>query len=141
MDKIKIWITMDENQMLTDYSLTAKENYIEIEVTEEPRDYLNWGLRNGELIHYPDDLNDLTNQSETSFEGNTLLAFAYLSHKFSNISNLTDVNLDYPKYPDILTVYNNQGMTNLDLKKMVEYQRISKEEYEEITGTPLEEGE
>ena len=32
-------------------------------------------------------------------------------------------------------------MTNLDVKKMVEYQRISKEEYEEITGTPLEEGE
>ena len=31
MDKIKIWITVDENQMLADYSLAAKENYIEIE--------------------------------------------------------------------------------------------------------------
>lgn len=141
MDKIKIWITVDENHMLTDYSLTPKKDYIEIYVDEEPKDYFNWGLRDNKLEHYPTDLNDLTNQSETSFEGNTLLAFAYLSHKFSNISNLTDVNLDYPKYPDILTVYNNQGMTNLDLKKMVEYQRISKEEYEEITGTPLEEGE
>ena len=36
MDKIKIWITVDENQMVTDYSLTAK-NYIEIDVTEEPK--------------------------------------------------------------------------------------------------------
>ncbi|UER68452.1 hypothetical protein LM505_09760 [Enterococcus faecalis] len=43
MDKIKIWITVDENQMVTDYSLTAKKNYIEIEVSEEPKDYLNWG--------------------------------------------------------------------------------------------------
>lgn len=25
MDKIKIWITVDENQMVTDYSLTAKK--------------------------------------------------------------------------------------------------------------------
>ncbi|MGH2311073.1 hypothetical protein ACQ10P_14615 [Enterococcus faecalis] len=50
MDKIKIWITVDENQMVTDYSLTAKKNYIEIEVSEEPKDYLNWGLRNGKLV-------------------------------------------------------------------------------------------
>ncbi|EAL7691323.1 XkdX family protein, partial [Campylobacter jejuni] len=114
MDKIKIWITVDENKMITDYSLTFKENYIEMEVIEEPKDYLNWGLRNGKLVHYPDDLNDLTNQSETSFEGNVLLTLAYLSYKFSSIPNLTEVNFDYPKYADISTVYNNQGMTNLD---------------------------
>ena len=98
MDKIKIWITVDENKMITDYSLTFKENYIEIEVTEEPKDYLNWGLRNDKLVHYP-------------------------------------------KYADISTVYNNQGMTNLDVKKMVEYQRITEEEYQKITNKPLEEGE
>ena len=141
MDKIKIWITVDENKMITDYSLTFKENYIEIEVTEEPKDYLNWGLRNGKLVHYPDDLNDLTNQSETSFEGNVLLTLAYLSYKFSSIPNLIEVNFDYPKYADISTVYNNQGMTNLDVKKMVEYQRITEEEYQKITNKPLEEGE
>lgn len=141
MDKIKIWITVDENKMITDYSLTFKENYIEMEVIEEPKDYLNWGLRNGKLVHYPDDLNDLTNQSETSFEGNVLLTLAYLSYKFSSIPNLTEVNFDYPKYADISTVYNNQGMTNLDVKKMVEYQRITEEEYQKITNKPLEEGE
>ena len=138
MDKIKIWITVDENKMITDYSLTFKENYIEIEVTEEPKDYLNWGLRNGKLVHYPDDLNDLTNQSETSFEGNVLLTLAYLSYKFSSIPNLAEVNFDYPKYADISTVYNNQGMTNLDVKKIVEYQRITEEEYQKITNKPLE---
>ena len=126
MDKIKIWITVDENKMITDYSLTFKENYIEMEVIEEPKDYLNWGL------------NDLTNQSETSFEGNVLLTLAYLSYKFSSIPNLTEVNFDYPKYADISTVYNNQGMTNLDVKKMVEYQRITEEEYQKITNKPLE---
>ncbi|MDK6829508.1 XkdX family protein, partial [Proteus mirabilis] len=36
------------------------------------------------------------------------------------------------------TVYNNQGMTNLDVKKMVEYQRITEEEYQKITNKPLE---
>ena len=51
MDKIKIRITVDENKMITDYSLTFKENYIEMEVIEEPKDYLNWGLRNGKLVH------------------------------------------------------------------------------------------
>lgn len=102
---------------------------------------MNWGLRNGKLVHYPDDLNDLTNQSETSFEGNVLLTLAYLSYKFSSIPNLTEVNFDYPKYADISTVYNNQGMTNLDVKKMVEYQRITEEEYQKITNKPLEEGE
>ena len=109
-----------------------------MEVIEEPKDYLNWGLRNGKLVHYPDDLNDLTNQSETSFEGNVLLTLAYLSYKFSSIPNLTEVNFDYPKYADISTVYNNQGMTNLDVKKMVEYQRITEEEYQKITNKPLE---
>ena len=99
---------------------------------------MNWGLRNGKLVHYPDDLNDLTNQSETSFEGNVLLTLAYLSYKFSSIPNLTEVNFDYPKYADISTVYNNQGMTNLDVKKMVEYQRITEEEYQKITNKPLE---
>ncbi|MET1201239.1 XkdX family protein [Enterococcus faecalis] len=138
MDKIKIWITVDENKMITDYSLTFKENYIEIEVTEEPKDYLNWGLRNGKLVHYPNDLNDLTNQSETSFKGNLLLALAYLSYKFLSTPDLTEVNFDYPRYADISTVYNNQGMTNLDVKKMVEYQRITEEEYQKITNKPLE---
>ncbi|EJJ0982666.1 XkdX family protein, partial [Enterococcus faecalis] len=85
MDKIKIWITVDENQMVTDYSLTAKKNYIEIEVSEEPKDYLNWGLRNGKLVHYPDDLNDLTNNRTTSFVGNVMLSFAVISWALSYI--------------------------------------------------------
>ena len=67
-----------------------------------------------------------------------MLTLAYLSYKFSSIPNLTEVNFDYPKYADISTVYNNQGMTNLDVKKMVEYQRITEEEYQKITNKPLE---
>ena len=30
MDKIKIWITMDENQMLTDYSFIAKKTILKL---------------------------------------------------------------------------------------------------------------
>ncbi|EOV2558271.1 XkdX family protein [Enterococcus faecalis] len=134
MDKIKIWITMDENQMLTDYSFIAKKNYIEIEVNEEPKDYLNWGLRNGKLVHYPDDLNDLTNNRTTSFVGNVMLSFAVISWALSYIPLIGKVILDYPKYADIKAEYGLLGLTDDNMKTFVSYKRITGKQYEEITG-------
>lgn len=134
MDKIKIWITVDENQMLADYSLAAKENYIEIEVTEEPKDYLNWGLRNGKLVHYPDDLNGLTNNRTTSFVVNVMLNFAVISWALSYIPLIGKVILDYPKYADIKAEYGLLGLTDDNMKTFVSYKRITEKQYEEITG-------
>ena len=119
--------------MVTDYSLTAK-NYIEIDVTEEPKDYLNWGLRNGKLVHYPDDLNDLTNNRTTSFVGNVMLSFAVISWALSYIPLIGKVILDYPKYADIKAEYGLLGLTDDNMKTFVSYKRITVKQYEEITG-------
>lgn len=137
MDKIKIWITVDENQMLADYSLTAKENYIEIEVIEEPKDYLNWGLRNGELVHYPDDLNDLTNNRTTSFVGNVMLGFTVISWALSYIPLIGKMILDYPKYADIKAEYDLLGLTDDNMKTFVSYKRLTEAQYKKITGKSI----
>lgn len=141
MDKIKIWITVDENQMLADYSLAAKENYIEIEVTEEPKDYLNWGLRNGKLVHYPDDLNDLTNNRTTSFVGNVMLNFAVISWGLSYIPLIGKIVLDYPKYTDIQYEYELLGLTDDNMETFVKFKRITEKQYKEITGKTYHENE
>lgn len=141
MDKIKIWITVDENQMLADYSLAAKENYIEIEVTEEPKDYLNWGLRNGKLVHYPDDLNDLTNNRTTSFVGNVMLNFAVISWALSYIPLIGKIVLDYPKYTDIQYEYELLGLTDDNMETFVKFKRITEKQYKEITGKAYHENE
>ncbi|MBG4115618.1 XkdX family protein, partial [Pseudomonas aeruginosa] len=141
MDKIKIWITVDENQMLADYSLAAKENYIEIEVTEEPKDYLNWGLRNGKLVHYPDDLNDLTNNRTTSFVGNVMLNFAVISWALSYIPLIGKIVLYYPKYTDIQYEYELLGLTDDNMETFVKFKRITEKQYKEITGKTYHENE
>lgn len=138
MDKIKIWITVDENQMLADYSLAAKENYIEIEVTEEPKDYLNWGLRNGKLVHYPD---DLTNNRTTSFVGNVMLNFAVISWALSYIPLIGKIVLDYPKYTDIQYEYELLGLTDDNMETFVKFKRITEKQYKEITGKTYHENE
>ena len=135
MGKINIWVSTNEFGMLTDYSLSEKKDYQKIEVTEEPVDYLNWGIRNGKLVHYPKDLNNLTNNVQnTSFEGNVLLIFAFLSYSFSYIPLLERLIFDYPKYNDILEIYDKQGPTKDDVNKFVQYNRITEEEYIKIIG-------
>lgn len=56
MDTLTLWVTVGANGLLTSYSLIEQAEMIKIISSEEPVDYLNWGIREGRLVHYPEDV-------------------------------------------------------------------------------------
>lgn len=107
-----------------DYLFIVKKNYIEIEVNEELKDYLNWGLCNGKLVYYFDDLNGLINNRIIFFVGNVMLNFVVIFWVLFYILLIGKVILDYFKYVDIKVEYGLFGLIDDNMKIFVSYKWI-----------------
>lgn len=55
-NEITLWVAVGSNGLLTAYSLVERENMEQVVSNEEPIDYLNWGVQDGRLVHYPENI-------------------------------------------------------------------------------------
>jgi len=54
--KINVWVRLGEHDMVEEYSLKEKKDWLKFETEYEPVDYSSWGVRDGKLVHAPTDL-------------------------------------------------------------------------------------
>lgn len=53
---LDVYVTVGVNGLLTAYSMEEQPGMIHVLSLEEPIDYLNWAVKEGILIHYPEDV-------------------------------------------------------------------------------------